>query len=296
MSAIAATSASSAVASLLKNTAAVAQVGRDTTTLSPSKNPVDRVDLSDHAKAVLARARSEQTAADKLVALVQTLRDPSIKTAPTKSNAGSQLFDQLSGGAQPADSKSEAGLQLFGQLSKGAQAADSKSDAQALETLAKAQAGQGYTIADGGIKAINDISEALLHANTHTDHVDNFHVVVNDLLVPDHSTPEQIDQFYKSEDIFAQELAQSAPDYYAQDPDGKWKAIRDRSVIFLNAKDIPDLNFHNTLVFDFSGIGVSGGNGSVSYNHNASIFQDPTTYYNVGGNGDIIAWKKPVPT
>lgn len=84
MSAIAAvnSSASSAVASLL-NDAASAATGSATPTAtksnqaasSASNNPVDIVDLSDRAKATLARAKAEQGAAGKLSAQVAAAKD-----------------------------------------------------------------------------------------------------------------------------------------------------------------------------------------------------------------------------
>jgi hypothetical protein len=53
----------------------------------PSKDPLDRVNLSDHAKATLARARVEQSAADKLTALVQSGKNPNGKSSATSSTS-----------------------------------------------------------------------------------------------------------------------------------------------------------------------------------------------------------------
>jgi hypothetical protein len=79
-------SATNAVASLLSNVASSATTdaytpatkatATDPAVSSASRAPVDTVDLSDRAKATLARARTEQVAADKLAALVQSVRDP----------------------------------------------------------------------------------------------------------------------------------------------------------------------------------------------------------------------------
>jgi hypothetical protein len=114
MSAIAATnsSAADAVVSLLSNAASsVTNAGTpaakattsDPAASSARSNPGDIVDLSDRAKATLARAKTEQFAADKLTAQLQSARDPDGKnTAPkTNSEDGSQLFDKLSGRSQP---------------------------------------------------------------------------------------------------------------------------------------------------------------------------------------------------
>ena len=87
MSAIAAanSSANNAIASLLSNAASPAtDAGTPATKAtssgsSTSSDPTDIVDLSDHAKATLARAKTEQVAAGKLTAQVQATRDPSGK-------------------------------------------------------------------------------------------------------------------------------------------------------------------------------------------------------------------------
>jgi hypothetical protein len=103
MSAIAAanSSATNAVASLLSNGASSATTDADTTAAkattsdpaasSASRAPVDTVDLSDRAKATLARARTEQVAADKLAALVQSVRDPQGTTGPIVLNMPSNI-------------------------------------------------------------------------------------------------------------------------------------------------------------------------------------------------------------
>jgi hypothetical protein len=101
-------SAYSAVALLLSNAAssATTQVPNSTTSgaaaSSASSAPIDRVNLSDNAKATLARAQTDQVAADKLAAQVQAARDPTGKnTAPkTSSSNGPSLFDQLTGRGQ----------------------------------------------------------------------------------------------------------------------------------------------------------------------------------------------------
>lgn len=113
MSTIAAvnSSATSAVASLLRNAASAATVDgtsasattkSDQVASSASGNPVDIVDLSDRAKQILARAKTEQVAASKLSDLVQSLQSPEGKTSASKakSDDGTSLFDKLSGRTQ----------------------------------------------------------------------------------------------------------------------------------------------------------------------------------------------------
>lgn len=118
MSAIAATNSSaySAVASLLSDAAssaknALPQTGETTTpgTATSSADPSDTVDLSDRAKQLLARAKSEQLAADKLTTLLQSLTAPDDKDTASKpkSGDGTSLFDKLSGRASRQTSQTD---------------------------------------------------------------------------------------------------------------------------------------------------------------------------------------------
>lgn len=241
-------------------------------TPSPAKGPVDIVDLSDHAKALLARAKLDQAAADRLTAQLEAAKGTGKKAAsPPKSNDGSQLFDKLSGRAQ-----SSASAQL------------NKSGSQAIGAT---QTNQGYV--NSNSFELDDYVEGLRNANTLADGtIGNFHVVLKDVLTP--STPEQIDVEFKLQ----QAWVQANPEYIAwakeNDPDGYAyrEAYANGAVTYLNAKDIPDLNFHNTVDIVNNSVGTSVNTTTVSYNHNASIFQDPDTYYTVSSNGDVIGWKR----
>jgi hypothetical protein len=114
MSAIAATGSStdySAIASLLNSGLSsqatdTPQAGQGSDPAS-SPSPTDSLDLSDHAKAVLAQAQQGQVAADKLSDLLQSLRDPSGKSAPSSNQSSTNIsFAQLSG--QQASSQSNS--------------------------------------------------------------------------------------------------------------------------------------------------------------------------------------------
>lgn len=108
------TSANSAIASLIKDAAssgsALASQGSASSSSSApsvsSADPTDTVDLSDRAKQILARAKSEQAAADKLNTLLQSLNNPEGKdaTSKPKSGDGTALFDKLSGRSQSQSS------------------------------------------------------------------------------------------------------------------------------------------------------------------------------------------------
>ncbi|WP_377830928.1 hypothetical protein ACFKHW_39895 (plasmid) [Bradyrhizobium lupini] len=94
--------ANGAIASLLLENASPAGGAPGTSPLSaiPASSPsgpVDRVDLSDHAKQILARAKTEQIAAGKLSDLLQSLRDPNREETPSR-----DLSDSFSPYAQPS--------------------------------------------------------------------------------------------------------------------------------------------------------------------------------------------------
>lgn len=112
MSAIAATGSSSYIATLLDNIAASAadgaQAGGGATTAdhaSPSRRLADSVDLSDHAKQVLARAETDKAVADRLAAFVQSLRNTGDRPYGPQSSSGTSAasshhgpsFEELAG-------------------------------------------------------------------------------------------------------------------------------------------------------------------------------------------------------
>jgi hypothetical protein len=247
-------SATNAVASLLSNAASSATTdagtpakatATDPAASSASRDPVDAVDLSDRAKATLARAKSEQAAADKLAALVQTLKGRG--SDKTKSKADStdpqDIFQKLSGSVATT-------------------------------------------------KGLEDYLDSLTAANKNSDGTyNNFTTTVDDVFTGP-STPQQIDDWYKNE---TQVVTEGAKVFTNEDYQVYAQAVLDRTVTIQSAKDIPDLNFHNTWILQ-GGEGGRSINGTSSYNHDASIFKDPTTNYIVSGDGTVISWPKPSAT
>jgi hypothetical protein len=166
MSAITAanSSAYSAVASLLRNASSSAGSAGTSAgigaTASSAGVPVDSIDLSDSAKATLARAKTDQVAADKLAALVQAGRNSDGKPESAAGNV-SQVFDQLTGRTQSQ------------------QASPSGEDAT--------------------LRALGADSKALIAANTQPDGTVKSYssTVSNYLVVP--STPQEISNWYKTD-------------------------------------------------------------------------------------------------
>jgi hypothetical protein len=229
---------------------------------SSSRGPVDVVDLSDHAKAVLARAKTEQVAADKLKTQLETSR-------------GSK-----DGLAKP----SEGASQLFGSR------LTNDTDSQLIDTF-----GQGHVTSD--IFHFLDYVQALhdTHVSPDGKSLPDFHVQLNDVFTP--STPEEIavnDQLEKDWVLANPEFMAWAKVY---DPDQyvHRQAFVNGTVTHLNLNDVPDLDFHNTVVIDHTQLGTSSGPVAFTYNQNAAIFKDPTVDYTVASNGDVIGFKKLTP-
>ena len=57
----------------------------------------DSLDLSDHAKAILERAKTDQVAADKLTAFLQSAKESVTGKQAPASKDGTQIFDSLTG-------------------------------------------------------------------------------------------------------------------------------------------------------------------------------------------------------
>src|SRR3569833_1620999 len=63
-----------------------------------ASSAADSLDLSDHAKAILVRAKADQVAADKLTAFLQSAKESVTgKPAAPTSKDGAQIFDSLTG-------------------------------------------------------------------------------------------------------------------------------------------------------------------------------------------------------
>jgi hypothetical protein len=287
MSAIATSGASSglsAVAQLLANSVSTAAASTPQAGPSSSKTPAaassnlsDSLDLSDHAKATLARAQQDQIAADKLQAFLQSARD---SKGAGNSSSPSRGSNQSSN--QAPNNVTKAFDQLTGQ--------------------APAQGQQGSVLAPG--QSLDDFLTAqfsALEANAKLPDgtIGNYSETFNDISFAP-TTPEAINNWYQNE---GQAEIQGAPQIEQQAPGSPQainaaslaQAVENHAVTFLNAFDIPGLNFHNSLTIDG---GEHGGqnNWSVTYNHDAAIFKDPTTSYGIGGNGTVIAWKNPAPS
>jgi hypothetical protein len=271
MSAIVATGSSSgysAVAQLLANSVSSAtadipqngQSGASGSSATPTSGPSDSLNLSDHAKAVLARAQTDQIAAGELQTFLQSVRNPNgTGTAPASkptSDGVTQIFDQLTGHTQAPN-----------------QSLDDFFTAQFTALEANARQPDG-TIGNYS-ETFNDISFAP-------------------------TTPEAINNWYQND---GQAAVQGAPQIAQQAPDSPQainaaslaQAVENHAVTFLNAFDIPGLDFHNSLTIQ-GGEDGGGSSWSVTYNHDAAIFNDPTTSYAIGGNGTVISWKNTAPS
>ena len=87
----------------------------------------------------------------------------------------------------------------------------------------------------------------------------------------------------------APQIAQQAPGSpQAIDAASLAQAVENHTVTLLNAFDIPGLDFHNSLTIQGGESGAEN-SWSVTYNHDAAIFKDPTTNYEIGDDGTVIS-------
>jgi hypothetical protein len=249
-----------AVAQLLSNSASsttsgVAQTGQSTaldSSAGPARAPSDSLNLSDHAKAVLARAKADGVVADELQAFLQSAKNPNGtgNAPPSKlaSGDGTRIFDQLTGRTQsqpPGDAEATPEDPVSANLT------------------------------------------ALVKANTNADgSVSNFSVSANDVLNPV-STPQDIAAWYNANTAG---IVSETKTYLSDKGLSFIQAVQDHQLTFQSAADIPGLDFHNTYTYQ-GGEGGASANETFTYNHNAAIFQDPTTNYEVVSNGTVISWK-----
>jgi hypothetical protein len=268
MSAIAATGSSSsysAVAQLLANSlssaaSGIPQIGQSSTSGSSATSTSassDNLNLSDHAKAVLARAKTDKVAANELQAFLQSAKNPSgtgnASASKPTSDDGTQLFDQLTGRTQS-------------QPSGDTTASPADPVSANLNALVKA-----HTLPDGSVT--------------------NFSVNVSNVLNPV-STPQDIADWYNTNATSLINDAQSSP---SESTISLAQAVQNHQVTFQSAADIPGLNFHNTYTYQGGEDGASA-NETFTYNQSAAIFQDPTTNYLVWSNGTVISWKNTLPS
>jgi hypothetical protein len=212
-------SATNAVASLLRNAASSAATdagapaakatATDPVASSAGRDPVDTVDLSDRAKATLARAKTERFVAGKLAAQVAATNSPGGKDKTTKST-----FDD--------------GAKLFEQLTRRPQSQQSDSSPQSADDFIQAT-----------------FAELTKAAKRPDGSYDSYYKQVSDVFTPT-STPQQIDDWYNTNGKMFVDSAQSFPNDYKN---SLAQAIQSRQLTFQSAADVPGLNLHNTYTF-----------------------------------------------
>jgi hypothetical protein len=258
-----------------------------------SSSPSDILDLSDHAKATLARAQQDKLAADKLQGFLQSVRNAKADKIAGPGQSLSQQGPSQASNAQTASQASDDVTKIFDQLTGQAQAP--------TQTQGPTQAQQSYYAPNQSFEDFYTAQTTALEANARQPDgtIANYSATYNDISFTP-TTPEAINNWYQNEGQsviqWAQQVAQQAPGTpqaaylasYAQ-------AVENHAVTFQNAFDVPDLDYHNTLTIEG---GEHGGenNWSVTYNHGAAIFKDPTTNYAFGDAGTIITWKNPQAT
>jgi hypothetical protein len=221
------------------------------TSAKSSGGPATVVDLSDRAKAVLERNKGDKIVAEQL--------QQQVAAAKGNDKPGS------TSNSTPGDTS-----KIFDVLNSG-----SRSHPTDLPSLDPNLDRDAYL-------------NALINANRQPDGtVKSFSKTVSDAFAAP-STPAEVDEWYKTQ---GQLLIASARQFGEVAATGIIQAVQNRTITISDAKDVPDLNFHNTIAFA-GGEGGSSINGTSSWNHDAAIFKDPTTNTRVM-NGYVISWQKP---
>ncbi|WP_156375648.1 hypothetical protein [Methylobacterium sp. Leaf125] len=139
-----------------------------------------------------------------------------------------------------------------------------------------------------GMKMLEQVDKYIMKQNTSKDgSISSYNVTVKDIsLLP--RTQKEIDYWYKNEgaDFIAGDFEGSSAEYREMT-----QAIKDREIEFIDAKEIPDLNYHNKATFQ-GGEGGSAPGLTRSYNTHSAIFKDPEKGYFPMADGTVISWKK----
>lgn len=240
----------------------IGQPERLVSTSALSSTPSDSVDLSDHAKAVLAQAQKDQVLANELQTLVQSNKN----SAGSNSNSilGQSSQGQLTS-AQTADSISQSFAQLTGQTQSQQLLSNWTAEQAAADPVGFTDAEQAaHTQADGTIS--------------------NWSVSFQD--VPPAgapSTPQEIDRWYATQGQQFLENTQGLSPGFVD-------AIRNHTLSFTNVSDIPDVDFRNSFTFQ-GGEDGAGGGGSFTFNYNAPALQAiGSANYAIFGDGYIATW------
>lgn len=211
---------------------------------------------------MLTRAKTERVAANKLAALVaEVILNGKGKTADKASlkpeaDAGTTLFKALIG--------------------------------QSGSSKASEETGPPQALSDIDPRDWVKFSEALIAANRQADGtIKSYRHEVHDVLNAP-STPEEIDQWFKTD---GQKYIDGARQVNDPEYNIMAQAVQNRTMKVQDARDIPGLNFHNTIVFQ-GGEHGSWSNNTYSYNRDADFFKDPTMNYSVGSDGTVLSWKK----
>ena len=256
-------SAYGATASMLRSTtsAGAAPIG-NASSQARSSSPKDTAELSDYARTMLARARTERAAANKLAALVAEV------ILNGKDNAASKTSVKL---------EKDDGTTLFKALIGHSDSPKASNDASPPQNLSD-------------IDPVDRVkfSEALIAANRQSDGtIKSFTHEVHDVIAAP-STPAEIDEWFETN---GQSYIEGARQVNDPEYNIMAQAIQNRTLKVQNAMDIPGLNFHNTIIFETGAVGASV-NGSFAYNRDADIFKDPMMNYIVNSDGTVLSWKK----
>ena len=246
---------------------------------SASTQPATIVDLSDHAKAVLARVATEQVAADRLEAQVRASRSDTVGSNRSKTdNSEKSIFDQIhdlgrelttSGSAPNAQTSDSAGKDVQDGTPIWRQMA-------AADNIAILQAGaQLYNRP----QAMEDIAKNGGQFASPTEG----HVVSDDVLF-----------VFTMHSVIAQNISELREKGMTDQAQALSDALQNGTLKFQKASDVPDLNMKSWMIH-FADAGGGGEMGSSSVKPTgapkAAIDSGKALAVNMGDRGDFyVTW------
>ncbi len=139
-----------------------------------------------------------------------------------------------------------------------------------------------------GMQMLEQVDDYIMKQHTNKDgSISSYNITIRDIsLAP--KTQNEVEHWYKNDGKL---IVDGVFDGDSADYKEMAQAVKDRKIEFIDAKDIPDLNYHNKAIFQ-GGEGGSAPGLTRTYNTNSAIFKDPERGYFPMADGTVISWKK----
>ena len=276
----------------------------DDAMIKAARSQSSSLELSDDAKKIIARYRSEKAAADRLERQASSSKTTtSQQTGASKGSIAKALFAVISGQAVTLPANEQTGkMDLAESLISLIQADGDISRASVTVTpVAGAPIPTFETDIDGIKKTASMIDlndpvaafadpesyhDALRAKNIHPDgRIDNWNVGFRDVVIAP-KTADEVNYWYKTE---GQIYLDNASNFPSKEANELAEAITNRTVTLRDARDIPGLNFRNWVSYS-GGEGGSGNDGGMTANLDVLKSDDPHVHSLVTSKGVVVTW------